>query len=512
MGLFKSKELEQARAEIVRLKNSCRSLTAERDKLSAEVQSLRNRIAELEKPAEKPVVETERTFNGITLTKEQSTTFELLENTDKNYFVTGKAGTGKSTVLNYFRTHTKKKGVAVVSLTGSAALNVDGQTIHSLFRMDLEPQDTKSKSKVSTAPMVLDTLKAINVLIIDEISMVRADIMDMIDARLRLAKEKDIPYGGCQVIAFGDLYQLPPIATDRVEKEFIVNRYGTLFFFGAPAVKQTFKIVELVEVLRQKDNEFVKLLNNVRDGRISEQDVKYLNEHCGRNVPDDCLRVVLTKDAAKTINMEKLAQINSKEYFYETELGGDSPPNKEDMPFDFELRLKVGARVMMTRNDTAMKYINGSIGTVTKLTKDSVGVQIAGKKYDIEQSVWTKKIYHKVGGELVSEVVGWAKQYPIRLAYAITVHKSQGQTYDNVVIDYSGKKAFAAGQTYVALSRCRTLSGIYLTRPLTLQDIYADKEVLEYMGIKPVQKPVSTRMTGDRRLPAWLEDAENLPF
>lgn len=483
--MFNKKRLEEQMQTINSLEEAVKNLQKEINNLKKENESLQQKIEQQEAQ--------NKTSNEITLTEEQSEVIDLLENTNKNYFITGKAGTGKSTVLNHFRKTTRKKSLAVVAPTGAAALNVEGQTIHYLFRMDFEPQDTSSKSKVKADFAVLNTLKAINVLIIDEVSMVRADVMDMIDARLKLAKGSYAPFGGCQIIAFGDLYQLPPIATDRVEKDFIEQRYGTLFFFGAPGVKNTFKIVELKNVMRQKDQNFVQVLNSIRTGSVSNNDLLIINSRYSTLFPDESIRLTPTNEMANTINKQELAKLNSKEFTYETELGGNNPPAREDVPFDFVLKLKIGARVVMVKNDPSKQYVNGSMGTITKLSQDGIQVLIGNKRYNVEPHTWTKKVY-KIDNrtnELISEIVGWAKQYPIKLAWAITIHKSQGQTYDSVIVDYSGVKAFAAGQTYVALSRCKTLHGLYLTRPLTKEDVHTDKQVLDYMNGRFVEPPVS---------------------
>ena len=534
--LFKKKELEKALSEISALRQNLNKITIDRDNLREEVKRLKEKIKTLENPLvrqnpaqtkQEPVLAkqehkpdafvsnqilfSERVFNGIKLTKEQSDTFELMERTNKNYFITGKAGTGKSTVLNYFRANTKKKNIAVVAPTGAAALNVDGQTIHSFFRMDLDPQDTFNKSKVNTSDNIIKTLSSVNVLIIDEVSMVRSDIMDMMDARLRLAKKNNIPFGGCQVIAFGDLYQLPPIASDRVSRDFIISRYGSLFFFGAPGVKQTFNTIELKNVLRQKDDVFIQILNKVRDGSINENDIERLNLRCTKNIPKDCLRIVLTREAAKNINIEKLRELPMKEHLFTAELGGDNPPGKEDLPFEYELRLKLGAKVMMTSNDITKRYVNGSVGEIIRVGPNIIEVKINGKPVQVEKMVATKKVYTIKDGELISEVVGWARQYPMRLAYAVTVHKSQGQTYDQIVLDYSDRNAFASGQTYVALSRCRTLNGIYLVRPIKIQDIYANKEVLRYMETTSPRKENSETKTPAKSTTSYI-DVNELPF
>ncbi len=512
--------ISQLQIEIEKLKDEIQTEKQNNIELKKEIQVVKQINAELKDELMSVSKPNKRMFGNLELTDEQAYILDLLENTNKNYFITGRAGTGKSTVLNCFKATTRKKDIAVVAPTGAAAINIGGETIHSLFRMSLDPQDTKDPSKVKVPPYVAETLKAIKVLIIDEISMVRADIMDMMDARLKLAKKNDLPFGGCQIIAFGDLYQLSPIASDRVERKFIEDIYGTLFFFGAPSVDNSFEVIEMTQPLRQTDIRFIELLNKVRDGSISEAEVQYINANCGGpDYPQDCLRLTLTKDYAKRINIEKLSAINKPEYRYKIELGGDDPPKVEDVPCDFDLRLKVGAKVMMTRNHPARKYINGSIGTVTNLSDDSIQVEINGVLHDIEQTVYPKKKYYrnpKTGG-LESEVVGWAKQYPIRLAYAITAHKAQGATYDNIVIDFSDRSAFAAGQTYVALSRCKTLKGVYLPRPLTKKDIYICQEVVEYMSDEPCDKENDNIEITDNSLDHeynmnWLNQYEDLPF
>ena len=474
-----TKEIAELKAQLKKQEELFQSLQEKFDSLQSKIQQ--EPVEQVQKPPQKPVP---RTFNGITLTDEQNKVLELLENTDNNYFVTGKAGSGKSTVLKCFKETTKKKNVVIVAPTGVAAINVDGVTIHSMFKLDFDPQDTKSKTKVQMDLATQERLKAIEVLIIDEISMVRSDIFDMMNVRLQIAKRSTLPFGGCQVIAFGDLFQLPPIIQDGEAKEFVLRRYGTIFFFGAPVVKDTFKILELSAVLRQKDDTFVSILNKIREGVISYDDVRKINM-CNKRISlfDPTLRIVLTRAKAEKINFQKLEEIQEKEVVYETEITGDNPPSKNEIPFDYLLKLKKGALVMMTKNDPAHKYFNGSIGQVVEMDKDYIIVNINNENCTIDRLVYTKKEYkynHETK-ELDAIVVGAARQFPIRLAYAITVHKAQGQTYDKIIIDFEAQRIFAAGQTYVALSRCKTLRGITLTRPLQYRDFLVDKEVVDYM-------------------------------
>ena len=381
--------------------------------------------------------------------------------------------------MSCFKETTKKKNVAVAAFTGSAAIQVGGQTVHSLFKLGLGPQDTDNEAAVRTPAN--SPLSSIDVLILDEVSMLRCDILDMIDAKLQSAKGNKQYFGGVQVIAFGDLYQLPPIASNPVEMHFVMHKYGTLFFFGA-AGSLGFKKIELKTVLRQKDDSFIRILNHIREGNA--EDIDFINRKCLKPAPEDWMRLTLRRDVAKRINLEHLAQIQSPERVYETEIGGNSPPSDKEVPFDYLLRVKVGAKVILTSNDTEKRYYNGTIGIVQAINENSIKVKTEFQVIDIERVVYEKKQYRRdaVSKELICETVGWAKQFPLRLAYAITIHKSQGQTFDHVVIDYSGGTAFSPGQTYVALSRCKSLDGICLTRALTDKDIYVDPDIVRYMN------------------------------
>lgn len=481
--------IDQLRQQIRQLQNKCKTLEEDKKNLKDQITELvklnHQLIADINglkknQTDVKPDIQyTTKTYNGFSLTEEQSRVVDLLENTNENYFITGKAGSGKSTILSYFKATTKKKNIVITAFTGAAAINVGGQTIHSLFRMNFAPQNTEKKSDVENFNK--EIIKAIEVLIIDEVSMVRSDIMDMIDHRLQCAKGNTKPFGGCQVILFGDLYQLPPITSAKEEYDFLIERYGTLFFFGAPNIKH-FKKIVLNDVLRQNDNKFINILNSIRNGEASNETLRIINNNCYKIAPKEWLHLTLRKDVAKNINLLRLAEIQNIEYQFNVELGGNEPPSQEDVPFDFTLRVKVGAKIMMLKNDPAHQYFNGSMGTVKKIEDNIIIVEIGGKEYPVEKAVWEKKKYKRISkNELSDETVGWAKQYPIKLAYAITIHKAQGQTYDNVVIDYTDGNAFTCGQTYVALSRCRTLEGIRLTRPITKEDILVSKEVVEYL-------------------------------
>lgn len=458
-------------------------------KMKTIIENLNKRVAFLEeqiKNSSEKTNQKEYNDSGFAFTEDQAKALNLLETTKENYLITGRAGTGKSTVLKEFVRRNKDKKIAVVAFTGFAALNVGGQTIHSLFHLSLDPQDVNDTMETSMPGYVEEVLKNLDILVIDEISMVRSDIMDMMNKKLCIAKKNDYPFGGCRIIAFVDMYQLAPVAKTDDEKSYIVNKYGTLYFFGSDAARGTFKIIELNEVVRQKNESFIALLNKIRIGDVGKETLAMINKTCTSSIPDNWIHLTLKRKTAETINQHKLDQINSKEYIFNAELGGVSPPSETDAIFEYCLHLKVGAIVMTIMNDLSSprRYVNGTVGVVQEIRDDCVVVQINGEPVPIGISVWDKKkyTYNRQTKQLTSEVVGWGKQYPLRLAYAITVHKSQGQTYDHAVIDFAGASVFSAGQAYVAISRCRTLEGIRITRSLTPEDIYINPEVPQYLN------------------------------
>lgn len=441
-------------------------------------------VAVLNKPvvSDSDVKSNQKTFNGFVLGKEQSLVVDILEKTKGNYFITGKAGSGKSTVLQYFVQHTKKKNYAIVAPTGIAALNVSGQTIHSFFKFGFGFMDVNDPGLLSSN-LKDDTLEHLDVLIIDEISMVRADVMDMIDKKLRASKSEELPFGGCQVIAFGDLYQLPPVVKEDLESQLLQERYGTSYFFGAPAVQQTFTIIEMQEVFRQKEQFFVNMLNKIREATISEPELNYLNCASGlAEKPGSCTTLVLTNKAAEIINNERLMKLSGSEYEYKGEFDGLFTP-QDDTPCDKVIRLREGALVLLVKNNREKGYVNGTIATITELDKDRIQIRF-GKKIDVlEQETWEKYeyVYNEADDRIEKKVIGHFTQYPVKLAYAMTVHKSQGRTFDDICIDYMGKTAFSPGQTYVALSRCTSMEHMHLNSPISLADIRTNPEIIRYM-------------------------------
>ncbi|MFT4260239.1 ATP-dependent DNA helicase [Microbacterium sp.] len=444
------------------------------------------------------------------LSEEQQELFRLIEDTSEHVFVTGRAGTGKSTLLQYFAWNTEKQ-IAICAPTGVAALNVDGQTIHSLFRL---PIGLIGDGDIDQNDSTRRILNAIETLVIDEISMVSADLMDAIDRSLRQARGKrGIPFGGAQVVMFGDPYQLAPVPPRGDELAYVRDTYRSFWFFdakvwagpkagsGAPTGGGLFEVDtsarlhvrELVQIHRQSDDGFKAMLNAVRYGRVTADIAEVLNRQGARPVPEPepgevpMITLATRNDIVNGINSRHLAALPGKEQTARAEINGDFGRGEAALPAEAELKLKVGAQVMFLRNDTAMtgeppRWVNGSIGTVVRILGDKVRVEIDGEEVDVEPAVWERFRYSYDANtkKLTRDVVAEFTQFPLRLAWAVTIHKSQGKTYDRAVIDL-GSGAFAPGQTYVALSRLTSLDGLYLTRPLRPSDIKVDEDVRRFM-------------------------------
>ncbi len=420
-------------------------------------------------------------FEPLTLTSDFRQCLTLLENTDASYFITGKAGTGKSTLLQLFKDTTRKK-VVVVAPTGIAALNVRGQTIHSFFSFPPYPLNRKQIHRLSNHQLY----KRMEMLVIDEISMVRADLLDQIDVFLRINRGKEEPFGGVQVVFFGDLYQLPPVLATQTERDHLSQIYETPYFYSAKVFRDGFdvRLIELHHVYRQAEFQFIQLLDRVRTRDFDQDDLDLINERAGTMelASDFVITLSSTNRIADQINTTRLMALGGKSYQYQAVIEGEFNP--KSYPTDSLLVLKEGAQVMFVRNDPAKEFVNGSIGRVTGLEHDRISVCIekeAGTKVlEITPLEWQMVRYRlNAEKELEAEVTGLFRQYPIRLAWAVTIHKSQGKTFDRIRIDL-GRGAFEFGQTYVALSRCRTLEGIHLSRPLLAMDILVDQRVTEF--------------------------------
>lgn len=418
--------------------------------------------------------------------------FELAEHTSRSIFLTGKAGTGKTTFLNEFVTKTRKKHI-VVAPTGIAAINAGGVTIHSMFGLPLRPFlptteriDGNLGNNISDLMQhfkyrkdKLKLLREVEIIIIDEVSMLRADVLDMMDFSLRHIRRNQNKFGGVQMLFIGDLYQLPPVVRDE---NILSQYYESPFFFSSKALKEMNLVtIELTKVYRQKDENFLEILNAIRDGNRQDIDFELLNSRYNPDFePKEEPYVYLTSHnrMADQINQQKLKNLPGKSYFYEAKITGDFRENQ--YPNELELELKVGSQIMFIRNDASSdrKYFNGKLAEVIRLDDDDIYVQIDGsdEEYKLKKEIWEQKVYSlDTEKNIKEEVLGSFEQYPIRLAWAVTIHKSQGLTFDRVVIDAG--KSFASGQVYVALSRCRTMEGIVLKSKITPDVIFNDSRV-----------------------------------
>jgi len=414
---------------------------------------------------------------------------DMLEKSDTPMFITGKAGTGKSTLLQLFRSASRKK-MAVLAPTGVAALNVQGQTIHSFFGFPPRIVTPGEASRKVSRKDLLRVYNNLEVLVIDEISMVRADLLDGMDRFLRVNRENFRPFGGVQVVFFGDLFQLPPVVTrDPIEAAYFQDYYESPYFFSGKIFQDPdfqMEMLELRKVYRQESRHFLRLLEAVRINELDYDDLEDLN---GRFQPDfvateGYITLCARNATADRINQRELSQLDLPEHEYIAAVKGQFDPGL--YPADFALKLRKGAQVMFVRNDTEQRqFVNGTIGKITELKNNSILVETvdeSGKTRRIEvgKSEWEIIRYKGAAtGALETEVVGSFSQYPLRLAWAITIHKSQGKTFDRVLIDLGGG-AFEHGQLYVALSRCRTLEGVVLRQRIRPQDVITDERVLEF--------------------------------
>ena len=410
----------------------------------------------------------------------------LIEARDQHVFITGRAGTGKTTLLHLLRDETPRN-VAVVAPTGLAAINVSGQTIHSFFRLPPRFVDTRELRAMHHTGV----MKALDLLIIDEVSMVRADLMDGIDKALRLNRRSDEPFGGVQLAMFGDLWQLSPVVREPELKEYFEETYGGPYFFQALVWRECAgRAVDLEKIYRQKDDaEFRNILQHIRDGEPGEEILQALNARVlpKAQLPDPDSHVVLTatNDAAFRENSRRLKALPGKAVTYEAQISGKFDASA--FPTEPALTLKVGARVMFLKNDPEKRWINGSWGLVTDLGDDGPTVQLEdGTGHVVRRTAWENLAYQydRSAKQITRELIGAYKQLPLRLGWAITIHKSQGQTFDRVYIDL-GRGAFSHGQTYVALSRCRSLAGLALAAPVRPEDIILDAHIADYRRVFP---------------------------
>jgi len=424
----------------------------------------------------------------IEITPSFERAFKFLEDPQVNCFITGRAGTGKSTLLKYFIDQTQKN-IAVLAPTGIAAVNVGGQTVHSFF--GFKPNVTldaaqKAGRKALKSEGKDSVYYQVDAIVVDEVSMLRADLADCMDVFLRTVREDDqTPFGGVKMVFIGDLYQLPPVVTSN-EKEIFSEIYPTPYFFGANVFRDfSFEMIELEKIYRQTDNRFIGLLNKIRNNSVDEVDLKALNARVGlkAGVDKKSLSVLLTPTNAKAaeLNAQKLASLAGMEVIFRAEIEGDF--EKSSYPTDDVLTLKKGAQIMLLNNDSLGRWVNGTLGEVTGFLDEVIEVKLEnGTTEEVSQFTWEifRYDYDVSKKKLTTETVGKFAQYPLKLAWALTIHKSQGKTFDRVTLDLD-RGTFAPGQLYVALSRCRSFEGLFLTKPVKKGHVFLDYDVVRFM-------------------------------
>ena len=423
--------------------------------------------------------------------RELKAAWDFVERTGKSVFLTGKAGTGKTTFLREV-VESSSKRVVVVAPTGIAAINAGGVTIHSFFQLPLHPYipGVKIESKFAFSKEKRSIIKTIDVLVIDEISMVRSDLLDAVDSVLRRFRDRNRPFGGVQLLMIGDLQQLTPVVTDE-EAQLLSNYYTTPYFFGSHALgKIDYVTIELKQVYRQQDEEFISILNEVRSGRPSQRAITALNARYQPSFSPDpeegYIRLTTHNNTANSYNEQQLELLEEQLHRFDAQISGNFP--EYSYPTELQLELKKGAQVMFVKNDPSSekRYYNGRIGHVVEIVDDIILVQCPGddEPVAVEQLEWENSRYviNEQTQEMETQVQGVFKQYPLRLAWAITIHKSQGLTFDKAIIDAAS--SFASGQVYVALSRCRTLEGMVLATPLRQSSVMSDLRVEDYIELQ----------------------------
>lgn len=403
----------------------------------------------------------------------------------RNIFLTGRAGTGKTTLLRQLIAADRDRTV-VLAPTGLAAVNVGGQTIHSFFNFPPRLMDPVADAKKLRAQRLV---RSIETMVIDEISMVRADMFEAIDRSLKLNRGDRRPFGGVRLILSGDLHQLPPVVEADVQP-ILEQAYGGVWFFRAPAFQSAnFRLAALKRVFRQEDETFIRILNGLRNGRVTHEDEAVLRSRVSERTPAEAslTHVVLTPNnaAAWRINQLRLAELPGKAKGYAAQLEGNFEPRA--FPTEEVLELKPGARIMMIRNDPQGRWVNGSLGKIVNLGESDCFVEIGKDVHRVAQQAWEKFRYEfdAKTSAVSRSVTGSFKQLPLRLAYAVTIHKSQGMTLDRVHIDFDNGM-FAHGQAYVAFSRCRSLEGLELSRPLRPRDIIIDRSAFDFGAMQTV--------------------------
>lgn len=426
-------------------------------------------------------------LNGIKIeiNEDFEKAFDMIENNSQNVFITGKAGTGKSTFLEYFQSITSKS-IVVLAPTGVAALNIKGQTIHSFFKF--KPNITIDEARIRKSQSKI--YKKLDAIVIDEISMVRSDLLDCIDAFMRLnGRHASKPFGGVQMILIGDLYQLPPVVKYN-ERNLFHNYYKSPYFFDSKSFPDlNMQFIELKKHYRQTDNEFIQILNAIRNKTATQQHLNTINKRFNPDfnpkIADKFITLTATNNIADKINQAQLKKIESHEYKYHAKIKGNISANS--YPNDENLVVKPDAQIMFLNNDSSKRWVNGTIGIIKSIEhdyeEDIINVELADNSIvSVMPYKWDmfKFLYNKESGKIESEAIGSFTQYPIMLAWAITIHKSQGKTFDKIIIDI-GKGTFAPGQLYVALSRCTTIKGIILNKKFEQKHIFNNWRIVDFV-------------------------------
>ncbi len=427
--------------------------------------------------------------------KEWQQALQIIQYTRRSLFLTGKAGTGKSTFLRYVAQHTKKKYV-VLAPTGIAAINAGGQTLHSFFKLPfhpLLPNDTRysirnMRKTLKYSGETIKLIRELELIIIDEISMVRADIIDFIDRLLRIyCRNMREPFGGKQLLLVGDIFQLEPVVKEE-EWRLMQPFYSSAYFFAAKIWQEMQLVsIELRKVYRQSDAKFIGILDRIRENAATDTDLKAINARVGKEsqIKQNSFEITLAtrRDTVDYINGQKLSELEGETSMFKGTIKGEFPLTS--LPAPMELEIKPGAQVIFVKNDKEKRWVNGTIGVVTGIDEEEGIIGVVdedGYEHDVACEVWENMRYtfDEKEQKIVEELLGTFVQFPLRLAWAITVHKSQGLTFRRVKIDFSGGGAFAGGQTYVALSRCSSLEGITLEEPIHQSDIFVRPEVVAF--------------------------------